>query len=87
MRSWRLHDLRRTVAPRIAEMGALPHVVEAIFNHVSGHKAGVAGISNRATYAKEKRETLNGWADYILGLDHNQLAALEPASGISTPST
>jgi len=49
MRPWRLHDLRRTVATHIAEMGTLPHVVEAILNHVSGHKAGVAGIYNRAT--------------------------------------
>jgi integrase len=82
MRPWRFHDLRRTVATRIAEMGTLPHVVEAILNHVSSHKAGVAGIYNRATYAKEKREALNGLADNILGRNHNQLAALEPTSGI-----
>lgn len=69
MRPWRLHDLRRTVATRITEIGILPHVVEAILNHVSGHKAGVAGIYNRATYAKEKREALTRWADYILGLN------------------
>ncbi|MBO1908881.1 tyrosine-type recombinase/integrase [Microvirga sp. 3-52] len=87
VRPWRLHDLRRTTATRIAEMGILPHVVEAILNHVSGHKAGVAGIYNRATYAKEKREALNGWADNILGLNHNQLPALEPASGIGMTST
>lgn len=69
VRPWRLHDLRRTTATRIAEMGILPHVVEAILNHVSGHKAGVAGIYNRATYAKEKREALNRWEDYILRLN------------------
>jgi hypothetical protein len=28
----------------MAELGVLPHIVEAILNHVSGHKAGVAGI-------------------------------------------
>jgi integrase len=87
MRPWRLHDLRRTVATRMAEMGTLPHVVEAILNHVSGHKAGVAGIYNRATYAKEKREALNGWAGNILGLNHNQLAAIEPVSGLETTLT
>lgn len=68
VRPWRLHDLRRTVATRLGELGILPHVVEAILNHISGHKAGVAGIYNRATYAKEKREALNRWADYILVL-------------------
>jgi integrase len=66
--NWRLHDLRRTVATRVAEMGALPHVIEAILNHVSGHKAGVAGVYNRATYAKEKREALARWAEHVLVL-------------------
>ncbi|WP_372441160.1 hypothetical protein [Microvirga arvi] len=36
--------MRRTTATRLAEMGTLPHVVEAILNHVSDHKAGVARI-------------------------------------------
>src|SRR5271169_6879679 len=59
---WRLHDIRRTVATRLGDQGALPHVVEAILNHVSGHRAGVAGIYNRAIYAAEKREALGRWA-------------------------
>jgi integrase len=63
--AWRLHDLRRTVATRMAETGALPHVIEAVLNHVSGHKAGVAGVYNRATYEKEKREALNLWAQHM----------------------
>ena len=52
---WTLHDLRRTAATRIADLGVGPHVIEAVLNHVSGHKAGVAGIYNRSTYAEEKR--------------------------------
>ena len=56
---WTLHDLRRTVATRIADLGVQPHIIEAVLNHVSGHKAGVAGIYNRAAYDKEKREALN----------------------------
>ena len=36
-----------------------PHVVEAILNHVSGHKAGVAGTYNRSTYEPEKRTALD----------------------------
>ncbi|MFC1456638.1 tyrosine-type recombinase/integrase [Microvirga arabica] len=72
VRPWRLHDLRRTVATRLGELGVLPHVIEAILNHISGHKAGVAGIYNRATYAKEKREALDRWAAHITALvaDH-----------------
>jgi integrase len=42
---WRIHDLRRSVAIKMADdIGVLPHVVEAILNHLSGHKGGVAGI-------------------------------------------
>jgi integrase len=62
---WRLHDLRRTVATRMGDLGVLPHVVEAVLNHVSGHKAGVAGVYNRALYRAEKREALERWASYV----------------------
>jgi integrase len=62
---WRLHDIRRTVATRLGDQGALPHVVEAILNHISGHRAGVAVIYNRAVYSSEKREALNRWATFV----------------------
>ena len=62
---WRLHDLRRTLVTGMAELGVQPHVIEAVVNHVSGHKAGVAGVYNRATYSQEKRKALQDWADYL----------------------
>ena len=65
VRDWTLHDLRRTAATRMADIGIQPHVIEAAINHVSGHKAGVAGIYNRSTYAAEKRAALNEWAGYL----------------------
>ena len=65
---FRLHDLRRTAATMMADSGVLPHIIEAILNHVSGHKSGVAGIYNRARYEGEMRSALQRWADYIDGL-------------------
>jgi integrase len=65
---WRVHDIRRTVATRMADLGVLPHVIEAVLNHISGHKAGVAGVYNRATYAPEKRQALDLWAAHIEAL-------------------
>jgi len=62
---WRLHDLRRTAATMMAEFGVFPHIVEAILNHVSGHRAGVAGIYNRARYETEMRQALQRWADHV----------------------
>ena len=55
---WRLHDLRRTAVTGMAELGITPHVIEAVVNHITGHKGGVAGIYNRAAYAPEKRAAL-----------------------------
>jgi integrase len=66
--SWRLHDLRRTAATGMAEIGIAPHIIEACLNHVSGHKAGVAGIYNRAAYAPEKKAALERWAAHVDGL-------------------
>jgi hypothetical protein len=49
----------------MAELGVLPHIIEAILNHVSGHKAGVAGIYNKARYLEEMRSALTKWAGHI----------------------
>jgi integrase len=70
---WTHHDLRRTVATRMAEsppdgLGIKPHVVEALLNHVSGHKSGVAGIYNRASYLPEVKTALARWAEYIANI-------------------
>jgi hypothetical protein len=50
----------------MAEIGVQPHIVEAVLNHVSGRKAGVAGIYNRAVYAKDKCDALIRWADWLI---------------------
>jgi integrase len=63
--AWRLHDLRRTAATRMADLGVQPHVVEAVLNHISGHKAGIAGVYNHAAYDMEKRAALLLWADHM----------------------
>jgi integrase len=65
VKPWTLHDLRRTAATGMANLGVQPHVIEAVLNHVSGHKGGVAGIYNRSTYAAEKRAALDLWAGHI----------------------
>ena len=49
-------------------LGVLPHIVEAILNHISGHRAGVAGVYNRARYATEMREALESWAQHVTAL-------------------
>jgi len=62
---WRFHDLRRTAATGMAEIGIAPHIVEATLNHISGGKASVAGVYNLAQYAAEKRASLEKWANHV----------------------
>jgi integrase len=66
--SWRLHDLRRTAATGMAEIGIQPHIIEAVLNHVSGHKGGIAGVYNKARYEREMAAALERWADHVRSL-------------------
>ena len=63
--SWVIHDIRRSVATGMADIGIAPHIIEAVLNHVSGHKGGVAGIYNRPSYAAEKAAALARWDEYV----------------------
>jgi integrase len=84
---WTLHDLRRSCATGMAELGVPPHIIEAVLNHVSGHKAGVAGIYNRARYESEMRDALARWAAHVEALarpGHDMLADVPALSAKST---
>jgi integrase len=59
------HDLRRTFATRLNEMGVAPHVVERILNH---SLQGVMAIYNRAEYEAERVAALERWACAIAAL-------------------
>jgi integrase len=61
---WTHHDLRRTMATRLAEFGNAPHIIEAVLGHV-GHRSGVHGIYNRAGYENQKRVALETWAAHV----------------------
>ena len=52
MADWRHHDLRRTVATRMADLGIEPHVMR-LSSTMSPAPGGVAGVYNRSLYAAE----------------------------------
>jgi integrase len=68
MKAWRLHDIRRSVATGMADIGIAPHIIETILNHKSGHKSGVAGIYNRARYYHEVTIAMQRWSDHIIAV-------------------
>lgn len=65
---YNIHDLRRTFASKMAELGTPIQVTEKLLNHVSGTFSGVAGIYNRYTYLPEMRKALETYEAHILGL-------------------
>jgi len=66
--SFRVHDIRRSVATKMADIGIEPHVIEATLNHFSGHRRGVAGVYNRSSYERAVKAALARWADHVLAL-------------------
>jgi integrase len=63
-----LHDLRRSAATGMAGLRFPPHVVEAVLNHRSGTRRGVAAVYNRHDHFDEKKEALAAWARHVTGL-------------------
>ncbi|MFI8667358.1 tyrosine-type recombinase/integrase [Qipengyuania sp. NPDC077410] len=63
--NWRLHDIRRTGATNLQSLGIPVEVTESVLNHISGTRAGVAGIYNRYKYDNEKRAALDAWCAKI----------------------
>lgn len=59
------HDLRRSMATHMAELGVQPHIIEKCLNH---KLPGVAGTYNRATYAAETRAAWRLWTRFLLRL-------------------
>jgi integrase len=66
VRRWRINDIRRTVATRMADIGVEPHVIEAALNHYSGHRRGVAGVYNRSSYDLAVKSALARWSTHVM---------------------
>lgn len=72
MTHFTVHDLRRTGATRLSEMGFQPDWIEKALNH---KLRGVRGIYNRAEYAAQRRDMLQAWADALDSLQSAVQAA------------
>jgi integrase len=65
---WRLHDVRRSVATGMGDLGVAPHIIEACLNHVSGARGGISGVYNRSELRREKALALEAWAAHVEAL-------------------
>ena len=62
---WNVHDLRRTVATGLQRLGVRLEVTEAVLNHISGSRGGIAGVYQRHDWAAEKRAALDSWGAHV----------------------
>ncbi|HAT1615093.1 TPA: site-specific integrase [Raoultella ornithinolytica] len=62
MKSWSLHDLRRTIATRPSELGASPHVIEKLLGH---HMSGVMARYNLHDYLDDQRQWSAVWQSHL----------------------
>lgn len=65
---WRVHDLRRTCATGMEHLGVDLRVIEAALNHVSGTKAGIVGVYQRAEHREAVRAAFEAWDTRIVEL-------------------
>jgi len=65
---WTLHDLRRTFATNMAQLGTPPHVVEKLLNHRTGTISGVAAIYNRYQFMDEMRQAIEKYDHHLAKL-------------------
>ena len=61
---WTRHDLRRTGATMLGEMGELPDIIEAALNHVAIHSP-LAATYNRSRYRPQVGMALQRLADEL----------------------
>lgn len=56
------HDLRRTMATRMSDMGVMPHIVEKCLNH---SMTGVMAVYNKAEWLPERKDAWRKWYCYL----------------------
>lgn len=59
------HDLRRTLATRLSDLGVEPYVIEKILNH---RMTGVMAVYNHAEYLAQREAALTLWGSKIAEL-------------------
>ena len=69
VKPWTPHDLRRTAATQMEELGVSPIVIGHVLNHESTKKATITSkVYARYDYAREKGEALSLWSARLEGI-------------------
>jgi hypothetical protein len=60
--------------PGLQRLGVRLEVTEAVLNHISGSRAGIAGVYQRHDWAIEKRSALDAWAAHVMAVVEGRTA-------------
>jgi integrase len=84
---WHRHDLRRTGATMLGDMGELPDIVEAALNHTAIHSP-LAATYNRSRYRPQVAAALQRLADALDGIEKGsaEVVPLRRSAGRPTPA-
>lgn len=66
-----IHDLRRTFASGMQELGVRIEVTEKLLNHTSGSFAGIVSVYQRHSYLPEMRDAVQKWEEHLQALTSN----------------
>jgi len=88
--NFRIHDLRRTAATGMAELGISPHTVSLVLNHISVRRGTITGkVYDRYSYDREKRDALNAWglqlAKIVAGAGTNNVVSYSGLASMCSP--
>jgi integrase len=75
---FRLHDLRRTTASGMQQIGVRTEVIERALNHTSGSFRGVAGVYQTDPLTDDVRAALVKWSEHIQRVVSGESAKVVP---------
>lgn len=77
---WTRHDLRRTGATMLGDMGEMPDIIEAALNHVAIRSA-LAATYNRSRYRPQVAAALQRLGDALEGIEHGGAVVVPMRAG------
>lgn len=66
--AWTFHDLRRSAASGMAELGIAVETISKVLNHSDAALMGITAIYNRHGYEAAKKAALDSWSRHVIGL-------------------
>lgn len=81
---WSPHDLRRTMASRMGDLGVAPHVIERCLNHI---QQGIVAVYQRQEYLVERQAAFEMWGRKLTTLTQSARKTLDTSKSARPKTT